>query len=196
MEVPSTSKLIKSTVIAAVVAGVLLVTVVMPSEYGIDPTGIGNALGLKRMGEIKVSLAEEAALDAAQDISKTKAVEQIDNASSIPTNTNAMLTQNHEKSFTLSPDEGTEIKLIMVRGAKVNYVWETDGGKANFDVHADSTALNIDYHPYYKGSDTKKEGVLTAAFNGSHGWFWRNRTKAPMTIILKTNGEYTDIKRY
>ena len=47
-ELPSTSKLIKSTILAAVVAGVLLVTVVMPAEYGIDPTGIGNAIGLKK----------------------------------------------------------------------------------------------------------------------------------------------------
>ena len=66
-EVPSTAKLIKSTILAAVTAGVLLVTVVMPAEYGIDPTGIGNALGLKRMGEIKTSLVEEAAADAALD---------------------------------------------------------------------------------------------------------------------------------
>lgn len=61
---PSTSKLIKSTILAAIGAGVLLVTVVMPSEYAIDPTGIGRLLGLTDMGEIKTSLAEEAAADA------------------------------------------------------------------------------------------------------------------------------------
>lgn len=61
---PSTGKLIKSTIIAAIVAMVLLVTVVMPSEYGIDPTGIGHTLGLTDMGHIKTSLAEEAAADA------------------------------------------------------------------------------------------------------------------------------------
>lgn len=193
MEVPSTSKLIKSTVIAAVVAAVLLVTVVMPSEYGIDPTGVGNVLGLKRMGEIKASLAEESALDAAKNTSKTQAAVQIDE---IQANSSKMSTQNHEMTFTLNPDESTELKVTMVRGAKVSYVWETNGGKANFDAHADSTALNIDYHPYYKGSDTRKEGVLTAAFNGSHGWFWRNRTKNPLTITIKTYGEYNEIKRY
>ena len=52
-ELPSTSKLIKSTILAAVAAGVLLVTVVMPAEYGIDPTGIGNAIGLKKWGILK-----------------------------------------------------------------------------------------------------------------------------------------------
>ncbi len=64
-ELPSTVMLIKSTILAAVVAGILLVTVVMPAEFGIDPTGLGKALGLKKMGEIKASLAEEAQADQA-----------------------------------------------------------------------------------------------------------------------------------
>lgn len=63
-DLPSTAKLIKSTILAIIGAGVLLVTVVMPSEYGIDPTGIGRLLGLTDMGEIKTSLAKEAAADA------------------------------------------------------------------------------------------------------------------------------------
>ncbi len=63
-DLPSTGKLIKSTIIAVIVAGILLITVVMPSEYGIDPTGMGQVLGLTEMGDIKTSLAEEAAADA------------------------------------------------------------------------------------------------------------------------------------
>ena len=39
------------------------------------------------------------------------------------------------------------------------------------------------------------EGVLEAAFDGNHGWFWRNRTDADVIVTLKTNGAYTDIKR-
>jgi len=193
-EVPSTAKLIKSTILAAIAAGVLLVTVVMPSEYGIDPTGVGNAIGLKRMGEIKVSLAEEAAADAAKDTQVAEAVIEVKEAPQVVAESVAI--QNHEMSVTLAPDEGTEIKVAMLKGAKVNYVWETNGGKANFDVHADSKELDIDYHNYSKGSDVKSDGTLVAAFDGSHGWFWRNRTKEPLTITLKTNGEYSSIKRY
>jgi hypothetical protein len=180
------------------VAIVLLVTVVMPSEYGIDPTGAGNALGLTRMGEIKVSLAKEAAADAAKDSS---IVNPVINAQDTPQSKEQIvaekaLVQTHEMTFTLAPDEGTEIKVTMIEGAKVDYVWETNDGKANFDVHADSKTLDIDYYPYYKGSDEKREGTLEAAFEGSHGWFWRNRTKEPLTITITTNGEYSSIKRY
>ena len=43
---PTTGRLLKSTLVAAAIAGALLVTAVLPAEYGIDPTGIGRALGL------------------------------------------------------------------------------------------------------------------------------------------------------
>tara|TARA_R110002126_G_scaffold13118_7_gene57197 strand:+ start:90779 stop:91402 length:624 start_codon:yes stop_codon:yes gene_type:complete len=197
-EVPSTAKLIKSTILAAVAAGVLLVTVVMPSEYGIDPTGAGKVLGLKRMGEIKASLAAEAAADTVNDVQAATAAIQVEDTTrkqQIAAQAISAI-QNHQMSVTLAPDEGTEIKVAMTKGAKVDYVWETNGGKANFDVHADSKALKINYHNYSKGADVKQEGTLVAAFDGSHGWFWRNRTQQPLTITLKTNGEYSSIKRY
>jgi hypothetical protein len=54
-ELPSAMKLMQSTILAAIVALTLLITIVMPSEYGIDPTGVGRLLGLKQMGEIKRS---------------------------------------------------------------------------------------------------------------------------------------------
>ena len=38
VELPSTKALLRSTSVAAVVAGVVLVTVVLPAEYGVDPT--------------------------------------------------------------------------------------------------------------------------------------------------------------
>ncbi len=60
-------------------------------------------------------------------------------------------------------------------------------------THADRPGVS--YHGYGKGSSQREEGVLTAAFTGSHGWFWRNRTGEPVTITLKTEGAYTEVKR-
>ena len=201
-ELPSTGKLVKSTILAAVTALALLVTVVMPAEYGIDPTGVGNAIGLKKMGEIKMSLAKEAA--AEQEIVKMANTRQaitlaetpivsgpIDQQSDETALTNI---RTDEMSVTLAPDQGTEIKVTMAKGKKVEYSWDTNGGKANFDVHADSKELDIDYHGYEKGAEQKKEGIIEAAFDGKHGWFWRNRTSETITVTLRTSGEYTDIK--
>jgi|GEM_PF-3983710 len=61
--VPSRRALLRSTMIAAAVAIVVLFVIVLPAEYGYDPTGIGRPLGLTEMGEIKMRLAKEAAAD-------------------------------------------------------------------------------------------------------------------------------------
>lgn len=204
-ELPSTAKLIKSTAIAAATAAVLLVTVVMPAEYGIDPTGIGNIIGLKKMGEIRVSLAKEESEQQAgakpappeslapdNNAASIKQVEATAVAAPAPTQL-AAGTLSHETQVTLAPNEGKEVKLDMSKGNKVQYTWTSSGGKVNYDVHADSKKLKIDYHKYSKGAEQTKTGELVAAFDGSHGWFWRNRTASPVTITLKTKGEYTEI---
>ncbi|NOT09175.1 MAG: hypothetical protein HOP28_13330 [Gemmatimonadales bacterium] len=67
IEPSSPRRLLRSTLIALAVAVLLLITVVLPAEYGIDPTGVGRIIGLTRMGEIKTRLAKEAAADAAAD---------------------------------------------------------------------------------------------------------------------------------
>lgn len=74
-ELPSARALLRSTLVALVIAGTLLLTVVLPAEYGIDPTGAGRVLGLTQMGEIKVRLAREAADDAAADAAALDAAE-------------------------------------------------------------------------------------------------------------------------
>jgi hypothetical protein len=195
-ELPSTVKLVKSTLIAATAAIALLVMVVLPAEYGIDPTGVGRVLGLEGMGEIKVSLAREAAADeqaagragGGQPEAKTFIAAAPEAAPAEP----AAYMRTDEMQVTLAPNEGTEVTLA--KGKKVQYSWSTNGGRANFDVHGDSEKLNIDYHGYSKGSEQKSEGVLEAAFDGNHGWFWRNRTSDTFTVTLKTSGEYTSIK--
>src|SRR5215203_3384715 len=66
-ELPTTAQLVRSTIIAIVAAIMILVTIVLPAEYAIDPTGIGRALKLTQMGEIKKQLAIEAETDRQRD---------------------------------------------------------------------------------------------------------------------------------
>lgn len=75
---PSARSLVRSTLVALVLAIAVLVTIVLPAEYGVDPTGIGRVLGLTQMGEIKVRLAREAAEDAAADAAAFEAATQPD----------------------------------------------------------------------------------------------------------------------
>lgn len=197
-ELPSTAKLVKSTIIAAVAALVILVTVVMPAEYGLDPVGAGRLLGLKKMGEIKVSLAREAAAEqAALTASAGRPVPEMRMAvAAVPEKPAAAAKpRTDEVKLTLAPNEGKEIKVALAKGKQVKYSWASSGGRANYDVHGDSKELGIDYHGYSKGSEQKTSGVLKAAFDGQHGWFWRNRTGAALTVTLKVTGDHTGIKQ-
>src|SRR5205085_2072020 len=45
-QLPSKQQLLITTAIALLVATIILVTTVLPAEYGVDPTGAGAALGL------------------------------------------------------------------------------------------------------------------------------------------------------
>ncbi|MEY4942275.1 MAG: hypothetical protein RL254_456, partial [Planctomycetota bacterium] len=45
-----------------------------------------------------------------------------------------------------------------------------------------------------KGTKANDEGIIEAAFNGQHGWYWKNRGSESLTITLQTTGAYTDIK--
>mgnify|MGYP006154490797 CR=1 FL=1 len=43
-DLPTSRQLLRSTLLASLSATVLLIAVVLPAEYGIDPTGIGRVL--------------------------------------------------------------------------------------------------------------------------------------------------------
>lgn len=185
-DLPTNRQLVKATAFAVVTATVLLVTVVLPAEYAIDPTGAGRLLGYSEMGEIKQQLAAEAAADE-----QNTAVEEVP---TLADTSGSGSERTDVTELTLAPGEGAEVKAIMAEGASLQYEWSVQDGHVNFDTHAD--APGISYHGYAKGRESTGEaGTLVAAFDGSHGWFWRNRSGATVTVTLKTDGSYSEIKR-
>lgn len=207
-ELPSANRLLRSTVIALITALALSVTVVLPAEYGVDPTGVGRVLGLTEMGELKVVLAREAeAAEAAEAAARAAtgtagtaptAAGTASTASEAPPATTAAADSawTHVTEVTLVPNEGKEVKLVMAKGARAEFEWAAAGGAVNYDMHGDSANAPNSYHSYSKGTgDRADEGALVAAFGGSHGWFWRNRSREVVTITLRTRGEYSELKK-
>lgn len=216
-DLPTTGKLLRSTALAALIAGGLLVTTVMPAEYGIDPTGIGRALGLTPMGEIKMSLAAEARAEEQATMPKTVA-QPVDIAPAVsaaappvpapaptvaaaptpaPVASERAVGRQDTMTVTLKPGQGAEVKLTMNKDSLVRYQWTSAGGDVNFDTHGDPfDAPKNFYHGYGKGRNQPGDkGELVAAFDGKHGWFWRNRTGSNVTVTLKTEGDYVKIER-
>lgn len=183
-DLPTSAQLLKSTAIAGASAVALLFTVVLPAEYGIDPTGIGNLIGLKQMGEIKTQLAEEAEADQQSNLLDLFSIAAYAQEAEVWTD---------EFTFTLTPGQGIEWKLAMEYGAEAEFTWFTDSGRVNFDLHGDGNGNNISYE---QGRGTQGEtGIITAAFTGYHGWFWRNRDSKDVTVTVQLRGAYTELKQ-
>ena len=220
--------LIQATLGSMAAALAILVLFWLPSEYGVDPTGLGRVMGLTQMGEIKQQLYAEAADEdavlaaqaAAERVSadpallarldaleaqvaaiaaalgaappQTSAPEALTppSAPSVapPTPEPALPQWRDEVSYTLAPTEGIEIKLVMSEGARAAFEWTANGAVLNFDTHGDGGGQSVTYEQGRGVPD--QSGELVAAFDGNHGWFWRNRTNAPVTFTLRTRGEY------
>ena len=182
IELPSTSKLIKSTIIAIGIAAIILVTTVLPAEYGIDPTGAGELLGLKKMGEIKESLSEKAIADKSGSVGKS--------ASNIDLKPSNYISQKGEITISFKPNEGRELKVTMLKGEEINYNWHTDGEAIYFAAHTDSG----EPHDYGEGTKSGDKGVLKAFCDGRHGWWYKNRTSKVVILTLQVDGKYSDFR--
>ena len=191
-ELPSTKKLFKSTILAIGIAAIILVTTVLPAEYGIDPYGVGDILGLTKMGEIKVTLSEElAALEASNQLNSINESKQVvKSVSDSSSNQSNLISQKSEIIISLKPNEGRELKVYLKKGDQISYNWRTDGEVINFNAHTDSG----EHHTYSEGSKDSDKGILEAFCDGRHGWWWRNRTTEVVTITLQVDGNYSDFR--
>lgn len=211
-ELPTSKRLLRSTFVALIAAVAILFAIVLPSEYGFDPTGVGRMLGLTEMGEIKTQLAEEAAIDAEMDAAAARVAAQLgtvsqnegapSNAGTSPVSAQAEVSPpptagaaswRNEMQLTLTPGQGSEIKLSMKAGERAEFSWVVEGGVVNFDTHGDGGGRSISYE---KGRSVPSgEGIIEADFDGNHGWFWRNRGDSSVTVIIRARGQYAEMTR-
>lgn len=184
-DLPTTRQLARATALAAAAAAAILVTAVLPAEYGIDPTGAGRVLGLTAMGELKW---DEAALP------KAGAAETPMTAPAEPVG--AAGTRTEEVRLTLAPNEGTEVKATMRTGEQLDYDWSTDGAEVRFELHGEELGAAADeYTSYEKGASKGETGTFRAPFDGTHGWYWRNRSGRPVAVTVRASGTFQKFER-
>ena len=169
--VQSLKTLIISMTSAVFLAFVILVTVVGPAEFGIDPTGLGKAMGLTVFAKPLDQDAKTAVL--------CPPVEQIKDWLDVVV-------------ITVPASSELEYKFYVEKNAELAYAWATDGTKLYFDFHGEPEGDRSGYFKSFKEStDNKSDGVLKAPFTGSHGWYWKNESQTPVRVTLKTKGRYT-----
>ncbi len=209
-------ELLRGILISMVVASVVLVGAVLPAEYGIDPTGVGRLLGLTTLNNTTASApaaapaqaapATQAGASAAPAVSDdphagasaAPAVSDDPHAKKPGTvaHREAIAYQAVTREIVLEPGGGIELKARMEKGAALIYSWKTkDGAKIHHEFHGDPVnAKNDEYESYIKDDAvSESKGTLVAPFTGVHGWYWKNDTAAPVTVVLQASGFYAEL---
>ena len=192
----STKSLINASLVAMLLAVVILFTFVLPAEYGIDPTGLGKKMGLTTLSEI----TQKSTPTIAENCNKpTQNLAENTTQAAIPNpnsdlqpleNANAIQWKDTVK-IVIPPNGALEYKFAMAKDAVLEYSWITDSAPIYFDFHGEPKGATDGYFKsYLETKHTESKGKLTTPFEGIHGWYWENETDQPVTIQLSTNGTY------
>ncbi len=173
------NRLAVATGAALLVAGLVLVAVVLPAEYALDPLGTGAKLGLLDLG---LTGQQVDALEAGKGAAA--------GGGTILAPQDAAFKQE-TITFEAQPREGFEYKYRLEKGEALLYSW-TSSAPMNTEFHAEPDGAPRGYAQTYEKKDgmTGASGTLTAPFSGIHGWYWENTTDQPATVTLATAGYY------
>jgi hypothetical protein len=91
------------------------------------------------------------------------------------------------------PKRGVEYKFHILKGEILDYSWSTTNGeKLYFDFHGEPAGAKDDYfESFEERTENEGKGPFEIPFDGVHGWYWKNTSEVPVTVVLNTSGEYT-----
>jgi hypothetical protein len=189
-DVPSTRRIVKATFVALTVAGIILITTVLPAEYGIDPFRTGALMGL-------LDLSEAQATPDSTTVSGAVPVLPVQSGTFTP---QPKIYKVDSQDLFLFPGEGVEIKYHMEKGAAMVYSWKASD-KLLFEFHGEPDQKpNKEYFDSYELDNqvgrTESYGSFTAPTTGIHGWFWENRSDKEVEIHLTAAGFFDAAKMF
>ncbi len=177
--VPSLKSLIIACIFATLLATLILLSAVLPAEYGIDPTGLGKMMGLTALSVPTKAVSQPLAITC--PVLPVQAAE-----ASVPNQKEPLSQWQDSVKIRVPAGEGLEYKFHLVKGASLEYSWATDGAKLYFDFHGEPQGGKTGYFKSFKEStDNQSSGSLTAPFEGSHGWYWENKTRSPALALVE-----------
>ena len=168
--VQSLKTLILSLISAVLLAFFILIAFVGPAEYGIDPIGLGKALGLTALAPVETPAHEKSVI-------------------SCPVG-EQLADWEHIVMITIPAQSGLEYKFYLEKGKEMTYQWVSEAS-LYFDFHGEPQGDTTGYFKSYQETiENQTGGTLTAPFTGTHGWYWKNETDKAVKITLKTKGQY------
>jgi hypothetical protein len=180
--VPSARALLQASGLALAAASVLLVTVVVPAEYGVDPLGTGKALGVLALS----------GTDAAIEPVLPPAGEKVAPLQQGPFALYPAEFKVDSRELVLGPYEYVEYKYHLEEGASMLFSWRASGAVIqDFHGDRDSQKGGTGTQSFDKSPRRQADGSFVAPFAGIHGWYWENPGGETITVRLTTSGFYT-----
>ncbi len=166
---PSKAKLAWATLAALGVAGVVLVSAVLPAEYDIDPLGIGEVLGLRVLSNPGVG---------------TIAVRP----DGITAHGSSYRTDH--RTFEIAPGSFVEYKYRLEEGRSMVYSWSASYWVRS-EMHSEADGSEIVPTFEVEERTLARHGSYVAPFPGIHGWYWLNETDDTVTVTLDASGFFS-----
>lgn len=154
--------------VASSVAAVVLVTIVLPAEQGIDPVGTGSLLGI-------TGLAAPTRSPGTADMTAPYRHVQVE--------------------IELTSFESEEIKFLMSESEVLIYSWRAND-EVVFDLHAEPEDDVEAARSFSSGRSVAGNGQHVAPFRGAHGWFFENRNAETVLVTLHVAGFFERALRY
>lgn len=199
---PTIRSLFKATAVAVGLATALLITVVLPAEYRIDPTGIGQQLGLNALSQTtsttKPSATAAADTEDSNAVLAAKAEAAFGKHAGRALNTSAVSVAGNALSrntltVTLPPGKGAEVKAHLGTGEGLTFRWQATGNVA-VDMHGEQSNAKDAWTSYaVEASQQEAAGTFIAPFEGKHGWYWENRGTEPVTVVIEVFGFQSEL---
>lgn len=167
---------------SASLAGLITLGAIMPAEYGKDPLGLGGLTGISGLWAPQEEQLDPDALKSAPATSQSGPMRTI------------------EVEIPLGPGgdpagrDQVEYKVWLPKGGAFLYQWSAAGARqpdefyAEFHGHTPAKDGSMTVAEYRKQSETAESGVLTAPFEGIHGWYFLNTSERPVTVRLRITG--------
>ena len=175
-EPPSRARLAWASLAALLVAGIVLVTTVLPAEFNIDPLGIGEALGL-----VVLSGSGSSVIPIRPDgLIAHRSSYRID-----------------QRTFELEPGEFVEYKYRLEQGRSMVYSW-TASFWVRSEMHSEADGAPAGTAEFFEVADEALQGhgSYVAPFSGIHGWYWLNEGDRTVTVTLHATGFFTTSTEY
>ena len=196
-------KIIEATIISMIIGFVLLLTAVLPAEFGMDPTGAGKLFGFSRLyipedgntgteGSGKMTLAGLPLIKMEKAGSGTEV--PIPSEANNPAPAIQLALREDSIEVIVPAGKGIEYKVYMLKHGQMKYEWSTNNTVLYFDFHGDvkqeDATKAVYFESYTIANSNNMVGTFLSPYEGKHGWFFRNKSNEDVKVTLRLKGEY------